>query len=233
MYNLIELKETIVIDERKAVNCLICGSKTERIVHRKFGVGYNCCDNCGFISKHEADRISPEDELKIYKRHNNSIDDPRYVAYFRDFIDTAVTDFLSEGRRGLDFGSGPTPVLAKILERDYGFNMEIYDSYFSPEKVFLGKKYNLITSTEVFEHLDEPIAYFKMLSDCLEDDGVLSVMTLFHPEDRQEFIEWYYMRDMSHISFYTLDTMKRVSEIVGLNIVFTDNRRYTSFKLNR
>jgi 2-polyprenyl-3-methyl-5-hydroxy-6-metoxy-1,4-benzoquinol methylase len=35
--------------------------------------------------------------------------------------------------------------------------MEIYDSYFSPEKVFLGKKYNLITSTEVFEHLDDPL----------------------------------------------------------------------------
>ncbi|NLT45618.1 MAG: class I SAM-dependent methyltransferase, partial [Thermotogaceae bacterium] len=73
----------------------------------------------------------------------------------------------------------------------------------------------------------------KLLAGCLEDDGLLSIMTLFHPLDDQEFLDWYYMRDMSHISFYTSDTMKVISGIAGLDLVFTDNRRYTSFRLKR
>jgi hypothetical protein len=211
--------------------CGICGSTTREILQKKFSLKYHYCDMCGFISKDAENRISLEDELKIYKKHNNSIDDPRYVAYFKDFIDSAVIDFVSNGRRGLDFGSGPSPVLATILDRDYGFDMDIYDLFFAPNKVFSGKKYHLITSTEVFEHLGDPLEYFKLLAGCLEDDGLLSIMTLFHPLDDQEFLDWYYIRDMSHISFFTGDTMKVISGITGLDLVFTDNRRYTSFRL--
>lgn len=213
--------------------CIICGSETREIYNRTFKVKYRHCGNCEFISKDPADWISEEEELKIYNRHNNSIEDPRYVAFFKDFIDSAVVPFLSKGRRGFDFGSGPSPVLATILERDYGFKMDIYDLYFSPNEVFKGKKYNLITSTEVFEHLAEPVKYFRMLSGYLEDDGLLSVMTLFHPQDHQQFLDWYYMRDMSHISFYTVRTMQVISDLVGLELLFTDRKRYTSFKLRK
>ncbi|PZC52052.1 hypothetical protein LH53_07815 [Mesotoga sp. TolDC] len=80
--------------------CGICGSNTREILHQKFHLKYHYCDMCGFISKDAENRISLEDELKIYKKHNNSIDDPRYVAYFKDFIDSAVIDFVSNGRRG-------------------------------------------------------------------------------------------------------------------------------------
>lgn len=48
-----------------------------------------------------------------------------------------------EGEKsGLDFGSGPSPVLAMIMERDYGFDMDIYDLFYSPEKPY--RKNNII-----------------------------------------------------------------------------------------
>ena len=56
-----------------------------------------------------------------------------------------------QGKNTLDFGSGPQPVFGKILEEKYGFNVDLYDYYFSPEKVYIGNKYDLITCTEVIK----------------------------------------------------------------------------------
>ena len=50
--------------------------------HPKSGELYHFCKNCEFISKDDDEFISPEEELKIYNNHNNSIDDPRYVEYY-------------------------------------------------------------------------------------------------------------------------------------------------------
>jgi len=77
--------------------CIICDSATREILHKKYDLKYHYCDMCGFISKDAANRISTEDELKIYRKHNNSIYDPRYVTYFKDFIDAAVIDFRGTG----------------------------------------------------------------------------------------------------------------------------------------
>ncbi len=209
--------------------CKICDSKTFTITHKKFGIDYYYCKACGFIAKDERSIISPEEELKIYESHNNSIDDPRYVAFFKRFLESAVFPYC-KGETGLDYGSGPSPVLATILERDYGFSVDIYDLFFSPEREYEGRSYDLITATEVLEHLADPLSHFAIFRRCLKDEGILSVMTLFHPEDENEFLQWYYMRDMSHISFYTPRSMRVIGEKLGLEIIFTDDARYTTFR---
>ncbi len=210
--------------------CKICGRKTHEIFQMKFKIKYHYCDYCGFISKDENDFITRDEELKIYNNHNNSIEDPRYVAFFKRFLDKAVLRFCN-GKKGLDFGSGPSPVLSMILERDYGFSMDNYDLYYSPETIYEGRTYDLITSTEVIEHIPNPLEYFSIFKRCMKKDSILSIMTLFHPENKREFLNWYYMRDMSHISFFTPQTMKVIAELVGMKIIYTDNTRYTTFKL--
>ena len=209
--------------------CKICGSPTAEMVHKKFRLKYYYCHECGFISKDENSLISPEKELEIYSRHNNSIDDPRYVAYFKRFIEEAVIPFC-RGKRGLDYGSGPSPVLATILERDYGFSMDIYDLFFSPDRIYEGKTYAMITSTEVIEHLENPLEHFEIFKKCMGEGSVLSIMTLFHPESEEEFLNWYYMRDMSHISFYTPQTMRVIGEKpvwkLSIQIICVTRRTY-------
>ena len=212
--------------------CKICGSPAVEMLHKKFRLKYYYCHKCGFISKDENSLIPPEKELEIYSRHNNSIDDPRYVAYFKRFIDEAVVLFCN-GKRGLDYGSGPSPVLAMILERDYGFSMDIYDLFFSPDRIYEGKTYAMITSTEVIEHLQNPLEHFEIFKKCMGEGSVLSIMTLFHPESVEEFLNWYYMRDMSHISFYTPQTMRVIGEKTGLEVIYTDNLRYTTYVQKR
>ena len=210
--------------------CKICGSETEGFHHEKFGMIFHQCRGCSFIWKDSSVHVGPEEEFEIYETHNNSIHDEKYVRYLKDFVDAAVIPFIGGGGKGLDFGSGPVPVLSTILERDYGFSMDIFDKFYATEKVYSDKSYDLIISTEVVEHLDDPLKYFRLFKGLLEDDGVLAIMTLFHPEDRESFLDWFYIRDQSHISFYTPRTFEVISEKLGLDFIYTDNHRYSTFR---
>jgi hypothetical protein len=208
--------------------CKICGSETNLISHSKFG-DYHWCEKCEFISKDKSFHPSKEDELRIYNQHNNSIEDPRYVDFFTTFIEDTILEYVNEGKKGFDFGSGPSPVLAQILEKYYGYNMDIYDLFYANEKSYIGNKYDLITSTEVIEHLEDPIPYFKLFVELMKDDTLLAIMTLFHKNDEAHFLCWNYMRDITHLSFYNLKTFEYIAKEVGLKIIYTNNIRYITF----
>ncbi|MCR3955790.1 MAG: class I SAM-dependent methyltransferase [Gudongella sp.] len=213
------------------IACKICGSETEEFHHEKFGMIFHQCRGCSFIWKDASIHVGPDEELEIYETHNNSIHDEKYVRYLKDFAEASVVPFAEEAEVGLDFGSGPEPVLSVLMERDYGISMDIYDKFYATEKVYNHKSYDLITSTEVVEHLDEPLKYFRLFREILKDKGILAIMTLFHPQDRESFLDWFYIRDQSHISFYTPRTFEVISEKLGLDFIYTDNHRYSTFRL--
>lgn len=213
------------------VFCKICNCKTKEIFSEKSKALYHKCLSCDFIFKDDDHLISAEEEMERYNQHKNSVDDLEYVAYFKDFIDKAIIPYCPKAEKVLDFGSGPSPVLTTILERDYGFEkVDIYDLFYSPEKVYEGKKYDLIVSTEVVEHLKDPLKYFLKFKELLVDGGFLCIMTLLHPNDDDKFKSWWYINDESHISFYNNKSINKVAEKVGLKIVYSDNRRYVSLK---
>jgi hypothetical protein len=210
--------------------CILCNHETQAFRHEKFDVTYYRCFHCELISKDSKDFVSEDEALKIYNYHNNAIEDSRYVAYFNHFLEDSVFDYTNEGKKAFDFGSGPSPVLAQILERHYGYDVDIYDLFYAPDKVYENQKYDLVTTTEVVEHLENPLPYFELFASLLKPDGVLAVMTQFHKNDDDLFLNWHYMRDMSHISFYTPKTMAYIASKVGLKVVYTDGNRYTTFR---
>ncbi len=209
--------------------CKLCKGNTKTVIHEKFGT-FHWCRDCDFIFKDKSDHISEEKELEIYNSHQNSIDDPRYVAYFKRFIEAAIISTGKEFKEGFDFGSGPSPVLATILERDYGIDMDIYDLNYAPNKTYLDKKYDLVTCTEVIEHLENPQEYFDLLASLMKDDGLLAMMTLFHPESEADFLNWHYIRDRTHISLFTPRTFAYMAEKSGLKVAYHNDHRYITFK---
>ena len=74
--------------------------------------------------------------------------------------------------------------------------------------------------------------YFKLFTTLLKPQGILAVMTLFHQNDQEHFQDWFYIRDPSHISFFTRNTMEYIAKEVGLKIIYCDNSRYTTFALD-
>ncbi len=127
----------------------------------------------------------------------------------------------SGARAGI--GAGPGPVLAELLRKE-GFQTDIYDKYFAPEKVYLNKKYDLITATEVFEHLKDPLSTLKLLKKHLNANGILAIMTLFHQNDDEHFKQWWYRRDSTHISFYTPKTLQYMADLLGMKIILVDDK---------
>lgn len=212
------------------MQCIICEHVTHILQHPKARSKYHACSTCGFISKDSDYHVSMEEEFKVYETHENSIEDERYVAFFEKFLNAAVFPFVNGGKEAFDFGSGPSPVLAELMERDYGYDYTIYDKFYAPEKRYTGKKFDLITSTEVMEHIANPYPVFEELSDLLKEDSIFSVMTLFPPKDNENFFSWRYMRDETHLSFYTPKVMEILAEKVGLLIIYCDDYRYTTFK---
>lgn len=80
--------------------CILCGHETSRIIHPKRGV-YHLCPNCELITEDPAFHPSEEEAFKEYSLHENSSSDPRYIAYFRNFLESAVFPLLQRGRTPL------------------------------------------------------------------------------------------------------------------------------------
>jgi len=171
----------------------------------------------------ESKIVRPDQEKKEYSFHQNSMENEGYVQMFREFINKAIEPYKSQISTALDFGAGPGPVLAELLRQE-GFKTDIYDKHFAPEKIYQNKKYDLITTTEVFEHLKDPVATLKLLKSLLNKDGILAIMTLFHPNDEEGFKKWWYRRDSTHIAFYTPKTFQYLASLVNLQVKMSDKK---------
>lgn len=206
--------------------CLICNHETYVLEDKQFNIIYFRCRNCGFIHEDERFVVSHDKEKAVYELHNNSIEDKGYVNMFNLFIDVFI-DFTI-GKEMLDFGSGPEPVFAEIMKRK-NFNVTIYDPFYFNDKSYLEKKYDLITSTEVFEHFLNPLDEIRRISSLLKDGGLLAIMTNF-PKDDEHFLDWWYRRDETHIAFYTKKSFEVIGQICGLEILYTNNKNYMIMK---
>ncbi len=211
--------------------CKICGAITVPWHYAKQKVDFHYCEVCEFIAKDDSAIMSSENELERYNDHNNDATDPNYIAYFKTFLEDAVFPFIKAGKIGLDFGSGPQPVLANLLEGQYHYQMTIYDLFYAKNLGYKNQQYDLITVTEVVEHLQDPLHYFKHFKELLLPAGILAVMTQFHQNDPQKFMGWYYMRDHSHISFFTPKTMVIIAQMVGLDVIYSNGIKNTTFVL--
>lgn len=208
--------------------CLICGSETTNIIDSQIRVTHSYCKSCGFIYKNKEYHLSLEIEHENYKKHNNSFESEGYVKIFVDLINNYIKPLNIEGKV-LEFGSGPGPVLKELLVRE-GYDVFDFDPFFNRNLLYLKHKYQLITSTEVVEHFVEPLKEFEHMSNLLEKGGYLLVMTRVRTMDSKEFLNWWYRRDLTHVSFYTLDTFKEIGKRNGLELVKTNDVNIIIFK---
>lgn len=208
--------------------CKICKSGTDIVHDAQYGIDYYACPACEFLFMDDAHLLSQDEERDQYAKHENTPDNEGYVRMFREFLDV-VTPHHPSIQSALDFGCGPGPVLAGLLE-EQGFDVDVYDPFFAPNGNYHRKKFDLITATEVFEHLVEPIKTFSHLADRLNPGGILALMTLFHPNDSVTFQDWWYRRDPTHIAFYRPGTFELMAEQSDLKCVYHDAKRICIFK---
>ncbi len=198
--------------------CKICNSETVEVVDNKTKKIYHKCLECEYIFLDELFYVDEVREKKHYDKHHNSFESLGYVKMFEELIEEFVAPLKENINSALDFGCGEGEVLPLLLERDK-ILCDRYDLFYFPQKVYLGKEYDLILSTEVFEHLKNPLEIFKELLSHVKKDRYLLLMSAFHPSNDEKFLEWWYIRDITHIGFFNLKTFEYIADKLNLKIV--------------
>lgn len=204
--------------------CKLCGSVSVQAFQVRGRVYVRCAD-CDLIFVPEEFHVSQHDEMARYRLHENTLSNDGYVRMFREKI-AHIKKYCPGITSVLDYGCGPEPVLAELLRRE-GYRCDAYDPYFFPGKQH--KTYDLVISTEVFEHFRDVMAGITGICECMKDGGYLAVMTAFH-DSVADFKGWWYITDPTHISFYGMRTFELISREFGFDIMFTDRKNFIILK---
>ncbi len=184
------------------------------------GIGqrhYLHCTNCDLVWLHPDQLPAPEQERRHYGTHENNPEDAGY----RDFLNRLAAPLLAclprqEGLSGLDYGCGPGPTLSVML-REAGHRVRDYDPFFLPDQAVLADTYDFITCTETVEHFHRPALEFERLNRLLRPAGWLGLMTALRDSgsSSEAFAAWHYVRDPTHVCFYSLRSMLWLAEHYG------------------
>lgn len=186
------------------MRCLLCNQqKLNPVQHQQWDVAFYQCVECDLIFRDPSSFPGWDEQKSRYDHHNNSPADPNYIAYFKPFI-APLMDCLKTNRlqNGLDWGSGPEPVLSGELDK-LGFEVQHYDPIYQPEKP--QQQYDFVTCTEVVEHFQEPQKSFEEMLGFVKTGGLFAGMTNFH-QGAEKFKDWWYARDATHVCFYSEKT---------------------------
>lgn len=190
---------------------------------------YRHCSDCNYIFLDSTYYLSTVEEKRRYSLHNNTIQNNGYVNMFERFFER-VFPHIGDVKTILDFGCGPGPVMTELLKRR-GYKVSLYDIYFHNKKENLNATYDLVISTEVFEHLSDPLNIFEnIIRNCVKKSGYIALMTRMHPNNNQKFKNWYYKTDETHIGFFSKETFEFLAQKLNLKILFIDTHDTVVFQ---
>lgn len=183
---------------------------------------YRRCLRCRLVFVPSSYWLSAAEEKAIYDLHQNDPEDPGY----RQFLGRLSTPLLHKlascpQQKGLDFGCGPGPTLIQLIE-EHGHKMDLYDPFYAYDPSVFNKKYDFVTATEVVEHLGDPNRHWTTLFSLLKPGGWLGIMTKL-VTDKQAFTGWHYIRDLTHICFYSRATFRYLAEYFEAELFFAED----------
>jgi hypothetical protein len=201
--------------------CPLCESVSTELYSHTKDRDFFKCNNCDLIFTSSEFLLDKDEEKKRYNQHQNNILDDGYKAFLYQVV-TPIKKYLDKGSIGLDFGSGPYPALVELLVSE-GYKMWYYDPYYFNNQEVFDLKYDFITLTEVAEHLYKPADIFKRLVDLLKPNAYLIIMT--HRTDLvDDFKNWYYKNDETHVCFYAEKSMQYIAEKYRLKLSILNDR---------
>lgn len=165
------------------------------------------CGECDLILKDPVIRLSLDEESKRYDLHNNSFEDSNYRK-FLSLLMQPIAKKVKPGARGLDFGCGPEPAMAKLFQAE-GLSCVSYDPIFQSDPKLLESKYDFISCSEVAEHFYSPAKEFSLLFGLLKSGGWLGIKT---EKPGKDFASWWYHKDPTHVTFYSEKTFQWIAK---------------------
>ncbi len=201
-------------------SCPLCSS-TARSFFKADKKEYFRCGLCDGVFLSKEFRLDLDDERSVYEKHENNVEDKGYQKFVSPITSSVMSDFKKDAK-GLDFGAGTGPVIAKLLQ-GRGYDVSLYDPFFHNHPELLEKKYDFIACCEVMEHFHDPYKEFSLLRKLLNRSAKLYCMSEIY-NDRIDFAYWYYKNDPTHIFFYTVKTIEWIKKEFGFRDAAVEGR---------
>jgi 2-polyprenyl-3-methyl-5-hydroxy-6-metoxy-1,4-benzoquinol methylase len=229
------------------VTCDLCDSPDYTPLYKLVHSSIVKCRNCGFnfVSPRvstdaiqaalqawaELDVIDEEririafdpNTLELYRRYATWVDkfrETNQVSLLDVGCSTGalLTVFSKEGWdvQGIELGKASSSYAANQLGLNV-FRGSLYDFPCMPDSI------DVVTFTEVIEHLESPKAALKRIYTWLKPGGIIFITTPnFNSLYRKRFgSQWWVINcEEEHIMFFTPESLKRLLEICGYTVVF-------------
>lgn len=195
--------------------CPLCAESSAKQVFTIKERRFYECSVCDLLFVQTDSELSPEQERARYELHHN---DPSSQGYREHLcrLKEALIPKLTIGEIGLDFGCGPTQVLSDLFKQD-GYEVHSYDPFFYPSPKPQPEQYDFLLSTEVIEHFADPCAELASMISLIKRGGWLALMTNLR-EDTRRVESWWYLRDLTHRTFYSSRTFEKLTQIFPLTL---------------
>ncbi|CCQ10428.1 Putative methyltransferase associated with DUF414 [Pseudoalteromonas luteoviolacea B = ATCC 29581] len=197
--------------------CGLCGSTQLHDFYEDKRRVYLQCAECYLVFVPKSFHLTPELEKAIYDQHENALQDEGYKRFLSRAFNP-IEARVDIPALGLEFGCGPGPLLAHMLQTR-GYQVELYDLYYHPNEVVLTKLYDFVTCTEVIEHIANPSQIFELLFGLMKVNAPLVMMTKL-VIDANRFATWHYKNDLTHISFFSRETFEFVARKYNVSVEF-------------
>ncbi len=208
------LCESMIMNLNSSTNsCPICkkeGSEAKNLVYK--------CSTCHLLYKDTSLYKNSLEEKNRYDFHKFDKNDVNYINQFKELFLEYIDPYLKRGVF-LDFGSGKYSVL--LTQIPDTFEKHEYDLYYHNDLNYLNRHYDIIVLTEVIEHLKDPLSVLSNLTSLLKKNGYLLIKTMFYPE---KIDNWWYLRDITHYTFYNYDTFCYLANALNLKIIKTNQK---------
>jgi hypothetical protein len=201
------------------LNCPLCLQEgiTPSLVENRYAE----CPCCALRFLSPEFHLNESEEKERYLLHTDDVNDKGYEQYLWSLYE-AISQRLTIPSQGLDYGCGRASVLGRMLE-EKGHSLTLYDPFFKPNTNALKRNYDFVFATEVIEHFFHPALEFQRLRALTKPGGFLGIMTRLC--DGEDFENWFYRRDPTHVSFFSQRTFNWIAKNLGwTGVTFIGNK---------
>ncbi len=195
--------------------CPLCQGRCTEPYYSDAERDYQQCNHCKLVFVPCHFWLTRDEEKGVYDLHKNDPEDGGYLRFLSRMA-TPLLERLEGQCHGLDFGCGPGPALFQLFH-EHKHQVKLYDPLYYNDPTLLSQKYDFICATEVVEHLQSPASELTRIVSLLKPGAWLGIMTKL-VIDKIAFRNWHYIRDPTHICFFSRATLVWLAEHYNLEL---------------